>query len=565
MVVDSVRKITTKAGLQIKMTVYVTSAVLAVSAIILTVMAQLIRKDYGDFLDERISVDLTAITQNIEQRMLRVEDATNTMAIIASPLLGNDRDIDSLLCRSVRAIDGLQGISIIFREGYLPGTAGYFERYACIDDNHSICLESYENGDEVDSSYYWQKCFGEGRTLWTEATNELISGLDIVCYVVPLYDSDKERVGVVYSWIALNYLTAFVTKYKVRKDIDISVYSDRGTELVAPDDYILEVPPEDLISRECGIGHFGWIVRLSADREIIDKEVREALLSLAILIFVMFIVITLAIIITVKHVAEPFVIQQRQTEKEKAVIDNELQLAAAAQNELVPHVFPPFPSRKGIDLSACLHPARNVGGDLYDYFLLGNKLYFCIGDVSGKGLQASLFMAATHYLFRSVVAGMPAGDAISHMNVSLCTDNEKCRFVTFWFGCLDLGSGELEYVNAGHDAPVFLHDGRVESFPPSENMPLGVCDDAEYLSNTTLLEPGDILLLYTDGITEAMDANGREFGRQNLFDAVGSSDASDASSIIECILKQVRRHASGTVQSDDITMLCLRFITTETK
>lgn len=555
----------TNAGLQIRMTVFVTSAVLVVSAVILLIIAFFIRKEYESLLDDRISDDLAAISQSIEQRMLRVEDATDTMAGMAPVLLAGNCDIDSLLVRTLEAIDGVQGVSVAFGRGYLSGTGECRIRYAHFGPGHSVRLETCIVGEEIEENPYWESCFGEGQRRWSEPGRELDDGQDLVRCIVPLCDEDGKRIGTVCSNVLLSYITSFVTNYKVRKDIDISIYSAAGAMVVAPDDYILQLAPKDLLTRESTIGHLGWRVLLSADREIVDKAVREVLLSLAFLILLMFVVVSAAISLTVRYVAKPFVEEKRQEEKEKAVLDNELKLAASAQNELIPHTFPPFPGRESVDMSACLHPAREVGGDMYDYFFHGDKLHFCIGDVSGKGLQASLFMAATHYLFRSVAAGMPASDAVRQMNVSLCADNEKCRFVTFWYGCLDLTSGNLEYVNSGHDAPLLLRNGVAECFPMSENMPLGAWDEAEFVSCTRTLEPGDILLLYTDGVTEAMDAGGHGFGRKNLLEAAVASEAGTASDLMENVLARVRSHAEGAAQSDDITMLCLRFIKNETK
>lgn len=329
--------------------------------------------------------------------------------------------------------------------------------------------------------------------------------------------------------------------------------------VVAPDDYILELKPEDMIVKECSIDHLDWKIILSADRKIIDSEVGKAMATLALLILLLFSVISVAIRLTVTYVARPFIRKQQQTEKEKAVMDNELKLAASAQNEIVPHVFPPFPDRKEIEISACLHPARNVGGDLYDYFLCDNKLYFCIGDVSGKGLQASLFMASTHYLFRSVATGMTAAEAVRQMNISLCTDNDTCKFVTFWFGCLDLGTGGLEYVNAGHAAPVLVRDGKAEFFLASDNLPLGVMEEMDYVQKSTMLQPEDILLLYTDGVTESMDLHMNEFGEARFLESVGTVDGTGPQDFIEGVLRDVRKHAEGAQQSDDITMLCIKY------
>ena len=555
-------KITTKGGLQVRMTIYVASAVLLISTAALVIMAGRIRRDYEGMLDSRITDGLVAITQNIEQRMLRIEDASNTMVNIASSLVEDRSDLDSVLYRTVHSINDILGMSIIFQKGY--GVDGrFYEPYAYFDKDRNILSGTKIYDGEPDERYHWQECYDSEMSMWSDPTTGDISGRDIVCYVAPVFDNLGEHIGVSYSWVPLSYVTSFVTSYKIRKDIDISIYNGKGAMLVAPDDYILELSPDELITREVEIEHLGWKVILSADRNVIDGEVRQKLISFAVMILLMSILLVLAIIFVVKHVARPFVRRQHLIEKEKAVMDNEMQLASAAQKELIPHVFPPFPERKGLDLSATLYPAREVGGDLYDYFIMGNTLYFCIGDVSGKGVQASLFMAATHYLFRNVVARSAAADAAGQINASLCADNENCRFITFWFGCLDLASGRLEYVNAGHNAPVLVRDGRVEFFPESDNMPFGISDDERFISKSTVLLPGDTLLLYTDGVTEAMDADGREFGTEPMMQAAESVSDGSASGVIGKVLERVRQHASGAAQSDDITMLCVKFIESE--
>lgn len=556
-------KTLTRSRLQFRMTVYVTSAVILASAVVLLILASRIRRDYETMLDERISDNLTAITRVMEQRLLRVEEAAISIEAVLSGHVEDRQFVDSVLYGSVKALEGLQGVSVIFRKGWLPGVDGYYERYAYHDDDGKVLLDSYINGDELDNDSDWVGSYLRGERNWGDMSEKLLSDHSEICFCVPLNDKDGNRVGMLYSDILISNLTSFVTEYKLHKDVDISIFKADGTMVVAPDDYILALAPENMLVREGIIGDVGLKIVLSADKKLISGKVRDAMLSMTVLFILMFIVIALVILVTVKFVARPFIERQQSVEKEKALMDNEMQLASNAQNELVPHVFPPFPDRKGIDLSACLYPARKVGGDLYDYFLVGDRLFFCIGDVSGKGVQASLFMSAAHYLFRSMAAGMSAVDVARQMNVSLCADNEQCRFITFWFGCLDLGSGSLEYVNAGHDAPVLLGRSGLEALPLSENMPLGVWDEAEFISGRIALHPGDILLLYTDGVTEAMDAAGNEFGVDRLNEAVLAAGASTASGVIGSVLDRVRQHASGVDQSDDITMLCLRYINDE--
>lgn len=548
-----------KLGLQIRMTSYVTSAVMLVSAVALSVMAGKVRTYYEETLEDLLSENLTAITRIMEQRLLRVEDATTTVSKIAQDAFSNGDKLDSLLFFSASSIDNVKGVSIVFDKNRILCDGGYYEFFAYRDTTGKFLLETYVNDAEFEYDEAWQKCYVEGVPTWDEFVTPYPDGGKVVGYYMPLTDRDGSRFGMLYSVLLESYLTSFVTEYKVRKDMDISIYRPNGTIVVAPDDYILKLTPEDMVVRETTIDHIGWKVVLSADRKIISRRVRNALISMILLMLTMFIVIYLAIRYTVRYVARPFVQEQQRVERENAVMDNEMRLAADAQNELVPNVFPPFPWRKEIDLAACLHPARKVGGDLYDYFLCDDRLFFCIGDVSGKGVQASLFMAATHYLFRSVAEKASLSDAVRQMNVSLSADNGQCRFVTFWLGCLDLCSGALEYVNAGHDAPVLLRDGAAEMLPSSENMPLGVLDEAEFISGGISLMPGDTILLYTDGVTEAMDISGNEFGKDRLLETVGDVADTDASGIMESVLAAIRKHSDGAAQSDDITMVCLKF------
>ena len=551
-------------GLQIRMTAFVTAVVVLVSAVVMVMIEGRVRKDYGQMLNDRLEENLVAISRIMEQRLQRVEASTNTIAAIAPQLLPDDKAVDSLLLHAIDAVDDVRGVSMVFDKDVVKIGGDYFERYARYEESGNIVLETFINGPELEKDREWQKCFVEGQPDWGELVTENTKGKNVVSYYVPLKDRDGKRIGMLYSALPETYLTSFVTEYKVRKDIDISIFKLDGEVVVPPDDYILNLPPEDLIVKESTIDHIGWNIVLSADKRLIDRGVRKAMTAIVLIFLLMFVGIYLVIRFTVRYVAGPFIAEKRRTEKEKTIMENEMHLASAAQNELVPHMFPPFPDRKGVDLAACLHPARQVGGDLYDYFLHGDSLYFCIGDVSGKGVQAALFMAATHYLFRSMAAGTSVAEAAGQMNASLCADNEKCRFVTFWMGCLDLASGALEYVNAGHDAPLLVRNGSVESFPASEDMPLGVMDEMEFVPGKAMLLPGDILLLYTDGVTEAMDSDNQEFGRTRLYEALGNAGDADASAVIGNVLERVRRHSSGTDQSDDITMLCLKFIRKET-
>lgn len=551
---------TSRTQLQIRMTTIISSVVILISSVVMLIVAFRIRNDYEELINDRFSDDLTAITRIMEQKLLRVESTTRILAEVVSQFNEvGQADFDSLFINYLESVEDVWGVYAIFDNEKVPCADGYYERGAYVDSS-GLLLETYINGKELDSDADWVNCYIKGESFWGSLSTEYTDGQRAICYFVPLDDSEGGRFGMAYSIVLEQDLTSFVKGYKLRQDADISIYKPDGTMVVAPDAYILELSPEDMIVQEDVIDNIGWDVVISADRKIIRRKVRQALISMALILVLMFVIIYLAIKYAVRYVAGPFVREQQRVEKEKAVLENEMSLAERAQKELVPHIFPPFPERKGIDIAACLHPARKVGGDLYDYFTREDKLFFCIGDVSGKGVQASLFMTATHYLFRSMAAEMPLADAARQMNVSLCTDNAQCRFVTLWLGCLDLRNGELEYINAGHDAPILLRDGRAEFFPDSENISLGIYEEEEFVTVSTALNPGDYLLLYTDGVTEAMDAQGHEFGKDRLLGLADKSSCENAAALVDDVLACLQRHSSGSGQSDDITMLCLRYI-----
>ena len=252
---------------------------------------------------------------------------------------------------------------------------------------------------------------------------------------------------------------------------------------------------------------------------------------------------------------------QRVT-RSKVSLDKEIHLAAHIQQTMIP-ASDEYHTDPRADLYGYICPAKDIGGDLYDHFIHDGYLHFCIGDVSGKGLPASLFMAATRYLFRCTAAtSTDPAEAVAAINQSLCTDNRLSMFVTFFMGTLDLTTGRLLYCNAGHNPPVLIRtaDGSPVCQPMEhpDGFPLGVIDDAPYTNGELTLQPGDALLLFTDGVTEAMNSHEEEFGDQRLMTSLNNSRASSAADIVCHLHNDVSNHAGGAPQSDDITMLCIR-------
>ena len=242
----------------------------------------------------------------------------------------------------------------------------------------------------------------------------------------------------------------------------------------------------------------------------------------------------------------------------KASIESELKVACDIQMSMLPKTFPAFPDRSDLEVFASLTPAKGVGGDLYDFFIRDEKLFFCIGDVSGKGVPAALVMAVTRTLFRNIAVhiGEP-GSIVETMNTAISEGNDNNMFVTLFVGALDLHSGHLSYCNAGHDAPFMQGD----LLACDANLPVGVMPGWTFSQQETDISRGSTLFLYTDGLTEAENSRHELFGMERLRAQLSSSSFQSPTpqELIEAMTDAVGRFVGGTEQSDDLTMLAIQF------
>ena len=228
---------------------------------------------------------------------------------------------------------------------------------------------------------------------------------------------------------------------------------------------------------------------------------------------------------------------------------------------MVPKVFPPFPDRKDVDLFAMLIPAKEVGGDLYDFFIADNELYFIVGDVSGKGVPASLVMAVTCRLFRTVSAHCQTpAEIVSALNDALAESNESNMFCTFFIGILDLESGYLQYCNAGHNAPVILTaSGEVKFMEVETNLPLGLFGGFSYMGQECTIGKGTSMFLYTDGVTEAENVEKALYSDERLLQQLELLRKEAPNAMVDGVLVDIESHVAGADQSDDITIMCLHY------
>jgi serine phosphatase RsbU (regulator of sigma subunit) len=242
----------------------------------------------------------------------------------------------------------------------------------------------------------------------------------------------------------------------------------------------------------------------------------------------------------------------------RRLLDKELELAHDIQMAMLPRAFP---SRPEVDVAAVLRPARSVGGDLYDVVEDGGRVWLLIGDVSGKGVGAALFMAVTKTLFRALAPGAPSvAEAVGRVNRELSRDNERAMFVTAFAARLELATGELEYVNAGHNPTYRLAVAGCTPLGGPVDPALGALEDYAYRSGRARLDPGDALVLYTDGVVEARSPREEEFQAERLEAYLVESRGAPAASLVRDLVERVEEFAGDSPKYDDVTVLALRWL-----
>ena len=250
-----------------------------------------------------------------------------------------------------------------------------------------------------------------------------------------------------------------------------------------------------------------------------------------------------------------FIDELKHTTAVKASIESELKVASDIQMGMIPRLFPPFPERLDIDLYASMTPAKVVGGDLYDYFIQNERLYFCVGDVSGKGIPASMFMAVTCNLFRIFAQqNRSPEDIATQMNTFLTKDNEQSMFVTMFIGMIDLRRGHMEFCNCGHNAPIF--DGKFLEAKDA-NQPLGLWECKAFKGEVIEDIRDKKLLIYTDGLNEAENMQQEHLGDERLLELMSDTANLDSEQIINKFKAAVINHRAGAEPNDDMTLLCL--------
>ena len=548
------------------------------------------KKGIEEEATHRAEAELARTNLEITSVVDQVETAIRNNLWAVSQELGNADSLYKITRRIVEDNPVIIGSAIALMPEHRTARGRLFAPY------------SYLNGDQILSkqlgtdeyNYLKMEWFTESMDKhdghWSEPYYDVGGGeMLMTTYSYPVQDKKGNYVGVVTADLSLDWLTDLVGNVQVYPGARNTLFSKRGIMMVSPEEGLvmqttlqdvakltgdskaLEISQNMLNGRSgaekitysgvqrhvffAPIPRTGWSMAVLIPSDEIFRGVKRV--NLIVTLLQILALLTLALII--QRTARNLLKYQKIADT-KERIENELRIASNIQKAMLPKIFPPYPDRNDIDLFATLVPAKEVGGDLFDYFIRDERFYFCIGDVSGKGVPASLVMAVTRSLFRTV-SGHEIYPAriITHMNDSMSEGNESNMFVTFFVGVLDLATGQLRYCNAGHNAPLLLHEGTARPIDVVPNLPLGVASGMRFTQQEMNLPPDSSLFLFTDGLTEAEDADHKLFGERNLEKAAGKVTALSAREQVDSILDAVHKHVKDAPQSDDLTMLCLRY------
>ena len=502
--------------------------------------------------EQRAQRELTITQLRIENVTGPIESALVNTVWMVQMNLSNPDTLQTLLRNLLDSSPVLADAAIGFIPDYYPEKGYWYEPVVARRPNgeYEEMILGSTSHDYFKLDWY-EIPARTGEKYWSEPYFDESAGrTTVVSYAIPLKDREGKLVGVISADLTLEWLSDLLHDFQLYPNTYCTLESAGGQMIVSP--------PADRMDNKSEkysihLDSTGWDMSVVIPRNEIFKTVNRLSLMLG---FLQLMGLMLLGMIAFKSVKDQSKLENVRSKKDK--IDNELRIARGIQMSMVPKQFPPFPERKDVDLSATIVPAREVGGDLYDFFIRNDKLFFCIGDVSGKGVPAALVMAVTRSLFRSVSVHEKSPQRIvSSMNESMAEMNDSNMFVTFFCGVLNLSSGHLHFCNAGHNAPMLLSNS-VEHLSVLPNLPLGVMPEMQYVEEDCYLPAGSSLLLYTDGITEAENTSREQFGERRTMEALDPSLGVKENQ--ERLLASIDDFVGNAERSDDLTMLIIQYM-----
>ena len=508
---------------------------------------------------DRARAELRAAELEINAATVELEAAAKMLTNMAELSLPYPDGIFTCTSTLLETLDNVESAGVAFVPDYYPSKGRWYEVCSSrIIEGDSTRIYTRQIGG-AHHDYFQSEWFNNGLTIdsawWSEPyLDDAGAQKMVVSCSHPVRDKAGNIVAVVCIDLSLSKLHRVSEYLQIYKDSYFSIRSSSGMDIVARPD---TMPGRKYRIFDEEIDSTGWHLSIIIPEDVLYADLRRVglivtilmLLGLALLVFIM--------IFAGRNLQN---LMDVSTQRERMM--SELEIAKAIQKAMLPKVFPPFADRSDLNIYGMVRPAKEIGGDLYDFYVRHDKLFFCVGDVSGKGIPASLVMATIRSLFRSITAHVErAHEVLIQMNDTLAEQNEQNMFVTLFVGILDLKTGELSYCNAGHNAPLIIRGEKAEvhTMDVHPNLPVGIMPGFEFAEQKLQLAYGDTLFLYTDGLTEAENIRHEQFGEDRMEKGLHSCLALRPREIVDAMDAQVAAFVGDAEQSDDLTLMAVRY------
>ena len=547
------------------------------------------RKGLQEEANKRAESQLEATQNRIMDIINQAEAAVRNSVWIAQWCLAVPDSLHRVAQRIVEDNPVVVGSTVALVPGYLPKRP-LFSPYVFQAKDGTLSFSSLATNEyDYPSQEWFSKALDKESGYWSEPYIDTGGGnILMTTFSMPIKDVNGTTAAVLTADISLDWLTDLVGNLTVYPNAFNMVVSRAGQIMVCPveslimnnhiDDMIPQMDDTSatrelnraMLSGQSGhtqikyngannyvyfapVERTGWAMSIVIPEDEIFRNLKNVGLMVTI-----FQVLGILLLILMFRSMFRHYMQNKKLNEKRERMEGELNIAKDIQMSMVPQSFPPFPDRHDLDMAADIVPAKEVGGDLYDYFVRDEKLFFCIGDVSGKGVPASLVMAVTRTTFRNLSAMEDSpGVIVRSMNESLSATNESGMFVTFFCGVLDLENGHMRFCNAGHNPPVLLTDSK-KMLSVEANLPLGIMPGMDFKEQEMQFRYDDAIFLYTDGLTEAENSAHEQFGEERMLESLHGRKG--AYEHLRCMEKKVSAFVAEAPQSDDLTMLFIHYL-----
>ena len=577
-----------KKTLAYKLSIIIMAVLLLMWASIMTIVFVITRNSTTREVESRYEGIMLHTNEKIRGVLSDVYvAAVNNVGSIEKTLDDPDQ-LQAHLEQMIKLNNYMSSCRLIFEPEFYPERGHYFEIYAWRDANGVIRGKQMNEEHPDFLTHPWYKeAFEQEEGDWTPPYFDQAASHQLTTtYMTHIHDRNGRKVGMLGADVSLEWLRLRHSRIDAQnhrrfekgfKEQSYSFIIDNdGTYLIHPDESRLLKKKFDrsMMTQDNGsyemkndgvesvlfysfVKYAEWTVVIVVPKAIIYHQ-GNVLGS--IILSVMF--FGLAVIFFLSRALYRNIDKLKKTTAQKAAMEQELKIASHIQQSMLPKKYPPYPGRTDIDLFGEIVTAKEVGGDLYDYLLRDDKLFFCIGDVSGKGVPAALMMAETISLFRcEAMLNTAPRLIVSRMNKTLCETNEEMMFVTLFMGVLDLKTGSMSFTNAGHEPPLLVST-LARFMYVDNNIPLGLRPEWEYSQQKALLDRNEILFLYTDGYTEAETATHEQFGRERICDKANrlANLNLDARQFAHQHYETAQYFVGDTPQADDLSLLAIKYL-----